>query len=77
MQQADDYVKTCVICQRNVDNKTDYVELLKQYLKLDHLCKRISSNTLTVTSPDDNGRVWMDVIVNLFPQSLQLHSHMA
>ena len=70
MQQADDYVKTCVICQRNVDNKTDHVELLKQYLKLNHSCKRITSNALTVTPPDDDGQVRMDVIANLFQQRL-------
>ena len=55
----------------------DSVESLNKYLKLNHPCKRITSNTLTVTPPDDDGQVRMDVIANFFPQRLQLYSRKA
>ena len=68
IHQVDDYVKSCVICQKNTNNMTDYVEPVRKHLKVNHPRKRIGLDTLTVTPPDDDGHMCMDVIVDLFLQ---------
>jgi hypothetical protein len=73
IHQVDDYVKSCVICQKNTNNMTDYVEPVRKHLKVNHPRKRIGLDTLTITPPDDDGNVCMDVIVDLFSHHLQLY----
>ena len=52
---------------------TDYVEPVRKHLKVNHPRKRIGLDTLTITPPDDDGNVCMDVIVDLFSHHLQLY----